>query len=91
MFLSFTNFYKQLIIDFSKIVILLPLLLKIMILSVLAKVACTRANKNKLDTDDNNGIYDNRIDYRIENLLSSMKKMGFKASFFIFKASLTFS
>lgn len=62
-----------------------------MILSALAKVACTRANKNKLDMDDDNGIYDNRIDYRIENLLSSIKKMGFKASFFIFKASLTFS
>lgn len=58
--------------------------------SVSARPACTRINENELNTNAGDGIGNVKINDRISNLLSSIKKMSFKADFLTPKASLNF-
>ena len=85
MFLGFANFYRQFIKSFYKIVALLTLMLKTLAPSVLARPACTKANKNKLGTDSSD-----RIDNSLANLSSSTKKISSGAGFSTPKANLAF-
>lgn len=48
-----------------------------------------RLDKNQLNTDVDKGIDSGKINNRDKNVLSNIKKMSFKAGFFIFKARLT--
>ena len=89
-FLSFTNFYRQFIKNFSKISALLSSILKTTTLSVPARPACIRANENKLDTDGGSGIGSSRINDKIANLSNFTKKISSEAGFLTPKASLAF-
>lgn len=62
-----------------------------MTLLILVWVIDTKANKNKLDIDGGDDINSDKINNKIANLSSSIKKMSSKVSFFISKASLTFT
>lgn len=53
---------------------LLILMLKIMALLALVSLNFTKINKNKNDTDINSDVSDNKIDDKIINLSSSIKK-----------------
>ena len=89
-FLGFTNFYRRFIKGFCKIVALFTSMLKIMAPSVLARPVCPKNDKNELGMDSNNGINVGRINNRLANLLSFMKKMSFRLDFLTSKASLAF-
>ena len=90
MLLDFANVYKQLIEGFSRIVAPLILILKTTAPSVSARLVCTSANKNELDTDNGGGIGGVRIDDKMANLLSFIKKISSKVGFLTFKAILAF-
>ena len=61
-----------------------------MVLVIPIRLDFIKFNKNKLNTDSRNNISDNKINNRIINLLSSIKKMSFKVSFLISKADSAF-
>lgn len=61
-----------------------------MALQALVRPACIKTNKNELDIDGGNSIGGDRIDNKMVNLSSSIKKMSSKAGFFISKTCLAF-
>lgn len=64
---------------------------KMTVLLILARPVYTKVNKNKLNTDGGSGIGGGKIDNRIVNLLSFIKKISFGMGFFTPKASLIFT
>ena len=63
-------------------------MLKTMAVVIPARPTCTKINKNKFSSDGTNS---DKIDDKMTNLLSSIKKMSSRASFFTLKASLAFT
>lgn len=70
---------------------LLILILKITITLALVQLGHIRVNRNVFDINDNSNINSNKINNKIVNLSNNIKKMSYKAGFFIFKASLVFT
>ena len=66
-------------------------MLKTMAASVLAELACTKANENEPDIDGGDNGGDAKIDDRMINLSSSTKKIGSGMGFLTPKASLAFT
>lgn len=89
-FLNLANFYKQFIKDFSKIATLFTLMLKTTISSTSGLLGHTKRNINKLDKDSDGGINGGKIDDRIVNLLTTIKKISFEKGFFTFEDNLAF-
>lgn len=90
MFFGFPNFYRRFIKRFSKIAAPLISMLKTTTLLALDRPDWFETNENELNTDGNSDISSSRIDDRIVNLSSIIKKMSSKAGFITFKASLAF-
>ena len=92
MFLGFANFYRQFIKGFSKIIAPFNLMVKMMAPSTLARPARTRANENELGMDGGSDIGGDRIDDRMVNLSSFIKKRrNSRTSFLTPEASLAFT
>lgn len=70
---------------------LLTLILKTTVPLTPSRSSRTRNNENEFSKDSDCNVSGNRIDDRIANLSSNIKKMGFKVGFFTFKANLIFT
>lgn len=70
---------------------LLTLILKIITWLISSRPGQSKCNKNRFDTDNDSDIGSGRINDRISNLLSNIKKMSSGAGFFTSKASLAFT
>lgn len=66
-------------------------MLKITILLPQIRLAYTKTNKNELYIDNDISIGSDKINDKITNFSSNIKKMSFQKAFFIFKANLTFT
>ena len=77
--------------SFNRITASLNLMLKTTTPSVPARSACIRTNENEPSIDDDDGIGGGRMDDKMANPTSSIKKMSSKAGFLTFKASLAFT
>lgn len=69
---------------------LLIAILKIIVLSSSTKLNYTNSNENKLDKASDISLSSSKINNRIPNLSSIIKKMSFEAGIFTFRASLVF-
>ena len=56
-------------------------------LSTQTRPICAKVNENKLNINAGDDINRDKINGKIVNLLSNIKKMSFGADFFIFEAS----
>lgn len=90
-FFGFANFYRQFFRDFSNIIALLTLILKITAFSISKGPRKFRLNKKKSDMDIIGEVSNSRIDDKNVNLSSNMKKINSKAGFLIAKAKLAFT
>ena len=75
---------------FSKIAAPRTLILKTITTLVPARPACTKADKNELGISGGGSISSSMIDDKMVNLSSSIRKISFRVSFLILKASLAF-
>lgn len=66
-------------------------MLKIITLSILDCLSHIKFNKNKLNINSSSSIDSSKINNKIANLLSNIKKMDSQVNFLNFEASLAFN